>query len=77
MEMDVWAILFAPPGTPAAVIQTLNTALQAVNAQPALKTMILQRGSAVPPSWSPEQTRDFLKDQKTLYQIATSNIKPE
>lgn len=77
MEMDVWAILFAPPGTPPAVIQKINMAVQAVNAQPELKTMILQRGSAVPPPWTPEQTRNFLKDQKALYQIATSNIKPE
>ena len=73
----VWAALFAPPGTPDAVVQKMNQAIVQVNALPSMKALVLKLGSELPPSLTPAQTKDYLKAQRELYQVAASRIQPE
>ena len=77
VDMLVWAALFAPPGTPDAVVQKMNQAVLQVNALPSMKALVLKLGSELPPSLSPAQTKDYLKAQRELYQVAASRIQPE
>ena len=77
VDMLVWATLFAPPGTPDAVVQKMNQAIVQVNALPSMKALVLKLGSELPPSLSPAQIKDYLKAQRELYQVAASRIQPE
>jgi tripartite-type tricarboxylate transporter receptor subunit TctC len=77
LEMMVWAVLFAPPGTPDAVVQKLNAAANQTLAQPAMKAMVAKLGAEVPPVWSPAQTKEFLAAQRKLYAQAIGRIQPE
>ena len=77
VEMMVWAILFAPLGTPDAIVQKLNTAINQVHANPAIQNTIARLGSEVPTAYSPSQLRDFLQVQKRLYASVVSRIQPE
>jgi tripartite-type tricarboxylate transporter receptor subunit TctC len=77
VDMLVWATLFAPPGTPDAVVQKMNQAIVQVNALPSMKALVLKLGSELPPSLTPAQTKDYLKAQRELYQVAASRIQPE
>jgi tripartite-type tricarboxylate transporter receptor subunit TctC len=53
-SIESWNGLFAPAGTPPAVIGTLNTALQEILADPALKKKLLELGIDAKPS-TPDQ----------------------
>ncbi|NEW88401.1 tripartite tricarboxylate transporter substrate binding protein [Rhodopseudomonas sp. WA056] len=53
-SIESWNGLFAPAGTPPAVISALNTALQEILAEPALKKKLLELGIDAKPS-TPEQ----------------------
>ncbi|PZA10516.1 tripartite tricarboxylate transporter substrate binding protein [Rhodopseudomonas palustris] len=53
-SIESWNGLFAPAGTPPAVIGTLNTALQDILADPALKKKMLELGIDAKPS-TPDQ----------------------
>jgi tripartite-type tricarboxylate transporter receptor subunit TctC len=75
--MLVWATLFAPPGTPDAVVQKMNQAVLQVNALPSMKALVMKLGSELPPALTPAQTKDYLKAQRDLYQEAASRIQPE
>ena len=77
VEMMVWAVLFAPLGTPDAVVQKLNAAINQVHALPAIQSTIVRLGSEVPTAYSPAQLRDFLQLQKRLYASVASRIQPE
>jgi tripartite-type tricarboxylate transporter receptor subunit TctC len=77
LEMMVWAVLFAPPGTPDAVVQKLNAVANQTLAQPAMKAMVAKLGAEVPPVWSPAQTKEFLAAQRKLYAQAIGRIQPE
>ena len=77
VDMLVWAVLFAPPGTPDSVVQKMNQAIVQVNALPSMKALVLKLGSELPPSLTPSQTKDYLKAQRELYQEAASRIQPE
>ena len=77
VDMLVWAVLFAPPGTPDAVVQKMNQAIVQVNALPSMKALVLKLGSELPPSLTPAQTKEYLKAQRELYQDAASRIQPE
>ena len=77
VDMQVWAALLAPPGTPDAIVQKTNQAVLQAFALPSMKATILKLGSEIPQALSPSQTRDFLKAQRDLYHDATSRIQPE
>lgn len=77
VDMLVWAALFAPPGTPDAVVQKLNQAVLHINAQPSMKALVLKLGAELPPALSPAQTKEYLKAQRELYQVAASRVQPE
>ncbi|MEY3611872.1 MAG: hypothetical protein RJB14_1594 [Pseudomonadota bacterium] len=77
VDMLVWAILFAPPATPDAVVQKMNQTILQVNALPSMRALMLKLGSEVPPALTPAQTKEYLKAQRDLYQEAVSRIQPE
>jgi tripartite-type tricarboxylate transporter receptor subunit TctC len=77
VEMMVWAVLFAPLGTPDSIVQKLNAAINQVHAVPAIQSTIARLGSEVPTAYSPTQLRDFLNLQKRLYASVVSRIQPE
>jgi tripartite-type tricarboxylate transporter receptor subunit TctC len=55
-----WNALFAPAGTPPAVIKTLNDALQAILVDPDVKKRLLELGIEAKAS-TPAEIRDRLK----------------
>ena len=77
VDMMVWAALFAPPGTSDAVVNQINQAILQVIALPSMKALVLKLGSELPPPLTSAQTKDFLKAQRELYQVAASRIHPE
>lgn len=77
LEMNVWAVLFAPPGTPDAVVQKLNGLVGHVLTQPTMKAMTIKLGAEVPPVLGPGQTREFLAAQRKLYEHAIGRIQAE
>jgi tripartite-type tricarboxylate transporter receptor subunit TctC len=50
LDVTVWAGIFAPAGTPPAVIDKLNAALREVNQSEAMQAFARDGGSSVPPS---------------------------
>lgn len=51
--MDIWVIVFAPAGTPAALIERLNKEINAISASPELRTFLDPDGAqpvALPPA---------------------------
>lgn len=77
LELMVWAVLFAPPGTPDAVVQKLNSVVNQALAQPAMKALTAKLGAEVPAALSPGQTKEFLAAQRKLYAQAIGRIQPE
>ncbi|MBC7729932.1 MAG: tripartite tricarboxylate transporter substrate binding protein [Microbacteriaceae bacterium] len=61
-----WAALLAPTGTPAPVVQRLNTELNTVLAKPAIKEKLISLG-AEPVLTSPEQTVAFMKSELEIW----------
>ena len=77
-EAAVWYALFAPAGTPAAVIARLNAEARAALAQPALIEQ-LDRLGATPRGNTPEEMQAYLKAEqaKWLGVIRQANIRPD
>ena len=61
-----WAALLAPIGTPAPIVQKLNTELNAVLSKPAIKERLISLG-AEPVLTSPEQTVAFIKSELEIW----------
>jgi tripartite-type tricarboxylate transporter receptor subunit TctC len=77
-EVESWAGLFAPAGTPADIIARLNTETRKVIDNPAVKAQIAQIGFEVFGS-TPEALAEFVKVQlaKTGRMVADAGIEPE
>jgi len=68
-----WSALFAPPGTPAAIVQKLNAAMRETAELPAIKKWFDNSGLEVPMS-SPEELSSFMKaDIEKWVQVAKDN----
>ena len=70
--------LFAPAKTPAAIVKTLNAAVNKALADPAMKKKLADLGSEVRVT-SPEQLDQFLKDEETKLKalVKAGVLKPE
>ena len=68
-----WSALFAPPGTPAPIIDKLNAAMRQIAEVPAIKKWFEESGLEVPMS-SPAELTDFMKaDIEKWVQVAKDN----
>lgn len=76
MEINTWTGLFAPKGTPAAVITRLASELDAVLKTPDVQQR-LKDGGATPGSGTPAQFAAFLKKEKAAYAAIVTSAKIE
>jgi len=77
-EARTWQGLGAPKGTPREIIETLNTAVNAVLAEPALKARFADLG-IIPMPMTPAECQTFItaETEKWAKVIKFANIKPE
>ena len=77
-EVYEWNALFAPAGTPDAVIAKISDALQKAMAAPDVKARVLQLGGDMQ-TGTPEHAQQFIRQQITLWArvIKERNITPE
>jgi tripartite-type tricarboxylate transporter receptor subunit TctC len=77
-EAGIWHGIGAPKGTPAAIIAKLNTAFNAVLAEPKVKEQFAKSGGT-PVGGSPEAFGKFIHSEieKWAKVIKTADIKPE
>ena len=76
LEINTWTGLFAPKGTPAAVVTRLATELDAVLKQPDVQQR-LKDGGATPGHGTPAQFAAFLKKEKAAYAAIVTSAKIE
>ena len=77
LQMSVWAFIYAPNNTPAAVVERLNTAINTALMVPALKEARVRLASDLPSLMTPAQSKAFIAAEQTLYKPVTSRIKPD
>jgi tripartite-type tricarboxylate transporter receptor subunit TctC len=58
-DVSAWDAIFAPAGTPQAIVQRVNLAIGKALADPALQTQLRERGAEAAPS-SPQALREFV-----------------
>jgi tripartite-type tricarboxylate transporter receptor subunit TctC len=77
-DMDSWAGLFAPAGTPAEIITLLNKKLRKIIDSPALKASLGKAGFEAFSS-SPQELDEFVKVQLVKWgkMIKDAGIQPE
>src|SRR3984885_13918478 len=77
-EVESWAGLFAPAGTPAEIVNRLNVETRKIVGNPQIKAQIAQIGFEVFGS-TPEELGDFVKAQlvKTGRMVKDAGIEPE
>lgn len=78
-DLTSWNGIFGPAGLPPAIVQKLNTELQAVLADRDLQAKLAQIGFQVWPSKTPEEFAKYVADQLTHWRtlIQQAGIKPE
>ncbi len=78
MDLQVWAMIFAPPGLPEPLAQRLNAAINAALVAPTVLETFTRLGAEVPPRvLGLAQARAFLQAQTALYRPVIRRIKPE
>jgi putative tricarboxylic transport membrane protein len=77
-EVESWAGLFAPAGTPAEIVSRLNAETRKIVENPQIKAQIAQIGFEVFGS-TPEELGDFVKNQlvRTSRMVKDAGIEPE
>jgi len=77
-EVVAWNALYAPKGTPADVVHTLNVSLNKVLARPETRNRLLELGFE-PAGGTPAQLADFAKGERSKWQpvIKTAGIKAD
>ncbi len=77
-EVESWAGLFAPAGTPAEIVARLNREIRKIVENPQIKAQIAQIGFEVFGS-TPEELAEFVKDQlvRTSRMVKEAGIEPE
>jgi len=77
-EVESWAGLFAPAGTPAEIVARLNAETRKIVENPQIKAQIAQIGFEVFGS-TPEELGEFVKNQlvKTSQMVKDAGIEPE
>ena len=77
LKMSVWAFIYAPNKTPAAVVDRLNSAINTALTAPAIKEAGVRLASELPSLMTPAESRAFIAAEQALYKPITSRIKPE
>jgi tripartite-type tricarboxylate transporter receptor subunit TctC len=77
LEMQVWALMFTPLGTPPAVVSKLNAAINSAMELPGIKALLVKLGAELPGLLSPAQAQAFLQAEQKMYRPVVSRIKPE
>ena len=77
LEMQVWALMFTPLGTPLAVVSKLNAAINSAMELPGIKALLVKLGAELPGLLSPAQAQAFLQAEQKMYRPVVSRIKPE
>ncbi|WP_252374561.1 tripartite tricarboxylate transporter substrate binding protein [Hydrogenophaga sp. 2FB] len=62
-----WFGVFAPTGTPKAVVQRLNDEIMKIQLQPEVSTRVKSLNIAIPPTKSPEQFRSLVVEDTTVW----------
>ncbi len=77
MDLQTWAVVFAPKGVPEAVQQKLNTAINTVLMQPGMAEQRRKLGSTLDTPLTPAQAQAFVLGERDTYRPAASRVKPE
>jgi tripartite-type tricarboxylate transporter receptor subunit TctC len=77
MDLQTWAMVFAPKGVPDAVLQKLNSVITGVVMSPAMGEQRRRLGSTLAGPFTPAQAQAFLLNERDTYRLAASRIKPE
>lgn len=79
MSATTWNMLFAPAGTPRAIIDRLNKASNQILAQPAFLKQLADLATEAVSDSTPESARAFLLDEMNAWAevVKLANIKPE
>ncbi|MBT9550710.1 MAG: tripartite tricarboxylate transporter substrate binding protein [Hydrogenophaga sp.] len=77
-QLENWFGLFAPAGTPDAVVQKLNAAVTAALKDPELAKKLREQGGE-PTPMSPQQFKDFIKKESAQFEriVTTARIVAE
>ncbi|MES2973253.1 MAG: tripartite tricarboxylate transporter substrate binding protein [Pseudomonadota bacterium] len=76
LDLVVWGALFAPTGTPAAIVEQLNRAVLAANRQPDVKEALAKTGSEVQ-LYSVAEFTSFMNNEYTKWDrmVREGNVK--
>jgi tripartite-type tricarboxylate transporter receptor subunit TctC len=78
LEVETWYALFAPAGTPATVVATVNTEVNALLAEPDLRELLAKQGM-IPAGGPPERLGDLVKRELARWSrvVAAAGIKAD
>lgn len=62
-----WQGIFAPPGTPQAIVSRLNAEINRIQASPDLQALMTRMNVEPPPIWSTEQFRDMIRNDLQVW----------
>ena len=76
-NLEFWYGMFAPVGTPPAVVKTIHDAVRTAMQQPSVKAALEREGTEVSLSGSPEQFAGFLVEDGKFWVnlVKTANVK--
>lgn len=77
LEMQVWGVMFAPAGTPVAVVGKLGAAINTVMELPSTRVTLARLGAELPGLLTPAQAQAFVQAEQKLYRPVVGRIKPE
>lgn len=77
MDLQTWAMVFAPKGLPEALLQKLNSVINGIVMSPAMAEQRRKLGSTVTGPMTPAQAQAFVLAERDTYRAAASRIKPE
>jgi tripartite-type tricarboxylate transporter receptor subunit TctC len=79
LVQESWSALWAPAGTPAAIVQKLHAATVKAAANPTLKGQVESQGSLSLSSKSPEELAEYMRKENTKWAaiIKMANVKAE
>lgn len=75
LTLSVWYGLVAPPGTPASVVTTLNSAVRTAISDPET-AMAMARDGAQPISMGPGEFREFIRNDAEAWKKAVLGLPP-
>lgn len=76
-NLEFWYGMFAPVGTPPAIVKTIHDAVRTAMQQPSVKAALEREGTEVSLSGSPEQFASFLGEDGKFWVnlVKTANVK--